>query len=791
MDQEESAVASLAELLRYPDVCGKSPLHKTNLSAIKDRIARDKAALDLQLKSGVQTHVDLTTAGLNHLTSAGSLAADVGADLDRLHAELASCSASAVPGFNKLATAAAVNRNFRTVLHVVQCLRDLPDQLDRLQVLIDHDGTDVFESAMPNLLRIHFDLSRLRSFRDVVLLAYPATSSSTTTALTSFFSRLDSMAVKFDHDVIAEVAQNLLEVLREGNSSLIVRWAKIVEIENTLDRRANAAATATRTPRNYDKIVTNSINLAAADLFDNCAATFRDDPDALLDNLVWVFRDLLLTKSSLTQCVPKTWNIVDRFVAAYHQQTYMLLKSLVTSQTEAGTLLNIIRWSYKYADTMINDLNLPAHQLVPPLLDGQQQEILTDYMNLICSKLSQWINTLSQSEFDQFKARTQAPDVDPDGMYGLASTPILFQMITQQVSLAIESDDITVAAGVVAQVGTQLTTRQQASLDLVRAEIAGSNTNPDDAPGGLVEYSIAVANDQVRGADYTDAIISRQVHTGCDGLVHSESHMQLLTGMVRDLENSMDGFIATAKSCVHEIINMIMFDLQPVFATLFTSNNTNTVTTTPTNTATATAGTVTSNTTSSQEIVRTFEEYNVELNSHLNPDLYRIYVDDLLDSTLHAYVTAVTTFQPRSSSSSSSPSPLASSTSSSAAAAAADAAAAIMVEQIKADVSVLYPFFSSFTDAAYVQSQFKSLEYVMTFLTAHDPHVIVSEFLAMRQPDEFPDTPVKFLHGILTKARTDLDAKTVRLVIDQVNAAIASPDATVSTDRVTFMSEYK
>ncbi|KAK9447675.1 exocyst complex component Sec6-domain-containing protein [Limtongia smithiae] len=777
-----SAISSLADLLRYPDDLAK-------VSSIKERLMRDKAAIDLQLKSSVQTQLDVTTNGLKCLLDAKSLTAELGDELEKLD-KLFSLAQTMVPGFTKVNRVSTVRRNFTAVEDVMRNLSELPKKLDQIEDMIDADGKDIF-GPMTNFLAVHHQLSKLRDFRDQAAYQASRASDDVQRTLAKYFVRLDTVTADFD-GIIFDIAQNLLEILREGNSSLIVRWAKVIDLDERLDTKIKIWNTASesnrelaahlsmssnprgqrRTLRNYDDNLTECIRLGAADVFHNCVESFPNDPSTLLENLYWVTRDILFAKTDLTKCVPDSWKITDRFVAAYHQEMYVLLKSLVTKDTEAGLLLKIVRWSQKYNDTMVNDLKVPKSQLTPPLLDGQEDSILGDYMRLICRKIDEWMTTLAHSEYAEFVDRKQAPEVDPESKYGLSNTPIVFQMLNQQITVSIDSDEIRVVSGVIHECKRQLVSRQQRWISVVQTEVQRSNAAVDAVPGGLIEYCIAVANDQVRGADYVDTIINHQITTGADALVHSDTDRTVQSTMVQELEDVMDGFIATAKTCILEIVGMAIFDLQGTFGNLFTlawystgvvpdASPVSAAPSTapgapPTVADTAAAAAISNNII--QDVVRTYEEYNAELHDHLNPDLYVIYIDDLLEETLIAYLSAISRNKNAQLS-------------------------ARSLDQIKNDVAVMYPFFSAYTDSEHVKGQFAAIEVLMA-LVSSDRAGVVEEFGILK--DSFPDAPLKFVEDVL-RARDDLDSKSVKEYLEAVKTEYAVIIATPVAP-TTFMS---
>ncbi|KAK9460569.1 exocyst complex component Sec6-domain-containing protein [Lipomyces oligophaga] len=762
-DQSGSAISSLAELLRYPDDLPKIP-------SLKERLQRDKAAIDLQIKSGVQTQLNLTLSGVKNLLDARTAVSSLGDQLGDLNALFGKAS-SVVPDFEQISRVTRVRHNFLAVEDVIRNLEQLPAQVEEIESMITADGKDIF-GPMTNFLSIHHRLSRLRDFRDQTIAQATKTGADLGATLTTHFSLLDDLVKEFDN-ILFDVAQNLLEVLREGNASLIVRWAKVIEVDECLDAKAKSptsarsrtdsviriniqGAGAYRTPRNYVDKLTGCIRLGAQDVFRNCVESFPDDPGALLDNLYWVTRDILFAKTDLTKCVPERWQIAERFIAAYHQEMYLLMKSLVTKDTEAGVLLKVVRWAQKYNDTMTNELKIARKQLVPPLLDGQEDQILGDYMRLICLKIDEWTQSLMRSEFKEFVERKSPPELDPESKYGCANTPIAFQMLNQQISVSLESDEIRVVDGVVTEIKRQLLVRQKKWVAAIHTEIDKSNTSPDDVPGGLLEYCIAVANDQVRGADYTESIISRQIETNVDVLVHSDEDRVKQSHMIQELEDAMDGFISTAKSCIGEIINgMVIYDIQPSLVNLFgpSWHNPSPVSS-DTSSVPPQGGSV-----YIQECIRTFEDYNVDLMEHLNPDLFSIYIDDLLDATLIGYLGAVSRNKNASLS-------------------------ARSIDQIKGDVSLLYPFFSRFTDKEHIEAEFVGIEVLMGLISG-DKYAVVEEFRNLKE--SFPDAPLQFVIDVL-KAREDLESKAVKEYVEAIRHECSSLLAATSEENNTFMS---
>jgi len=82
-------------------------------------------------------------------------------------------------------------------------------------------------------------------------------------------------------------------------------------------------------------------------------------------------------------------------------------------------------------------------------------------------------------------------------------------MINQQVDLAMESGHGAILARVITNVDRVMRGIQDQWTRVVDSEFKKQVEKPEEVPGGLVEYSIALANDQVKCADYAEALSAR------------------------------------------------------------------------------------------------------------------------------------------------------------------------------------------------------------------------------------------------------------------------------------------
>ncbi len=128
-----------------------------------------------------------------------------------------------------------VHRNFEQTEEMVNNLLEMNSKIESLEQMLVEDSNDITGPA-PNLLRIHFQLNRLEAFRNQTMHQAKKSSTDTRNILTRWFERLTHLIEAFD-DYILELAKNVLPIVRAGNSDVIVRLMKVVEMEAREDEK--------------------------------------------------------------------------------------------------------------------------------------------------------------------------------------------------------------------------------------------------------------------------------------------------------------------------------------------------------------------------------------------------------------------------------------------------------------------------------------------------------------------------------------------------------------------------
>lgn len=731
------------------------------------------------------------------------------------------------------------------------------DELREIKHLMEVDGEFDFNSRMPNLLSIHYYVSQMRDVQDSARHYAAQSTEDVRRTIQKHFAPLDDIVEQFD-TILFDISENLLEVIRVGNSSLVVRVAKIIdaeekqdlatkiveeiqedntendpgknsgstitrksivgvqsaEIQNNIRRSVigqkssgpfdlskdlinnnNSVASTTssstnsnnklstindtakssspsrqnintlmgsikelhRIRRNYPERFFEAIKKSVHSLFEGCHDAFKGDPDEILANLTWIYTDLQLTRQELVRCTPTRWNIYEKFVTYYHLELYELLNTILETEPNALIILKILNYVKEYYTTMEKELGVPRDPLLtPPLLDGKEDKLFDDYLALIVSKLREWRVNLGATEKTNFIERAVPPEMDDDNKLGMQGEVIMFSIISQQIDVAAESGQARILVGTVEECGTILKDRQSGWEETMRQQVQlqlndptegkGSSHNnneetdtstPGGVPGGLVEYLIALANDQIKGADYAEALSSKTA-----GMVSKKYRTQIISTW----DFVCDGFIGLAKSCIAGLISIIFHDLIPPFQELF-------------------AKSVWYKGRPVKQITDTIAEYTADCKTHLNPIIFDVFVDDVLEETIIKYLSALQHNQGVSLSTPKS------------------------TDQIKKDIEAFYILFSNnYSDPTHVQNQFRVFEHLLATLLESNLALLPDLFLSLRH--DFWDAPLELFEAMV-RARKDIDSKTAREIVATVrNQALHQSEQPAEHQQPTYLSQF-
>ncbi|KAJ7224349.1 exocyst complex component Sec6 [Mycena pura] len=714
-----SAAQAIGEYLQSPDDLVK-------ISAFRKKLEKEKASIDARLKSGVRDQLQATREGLRKLLSTRNnvqVIKDEMAAIERQSAD----PANVVTTFDQISRVSLVHRNFEQTEETVNNLLQMNAKLDELEDMLEADSRDILGPA-PNLLIIHYLLNQLEAFRNQTMHEAKKASAKSRNTLARNFERLNSVIEAFDQYIIG-LAGNILDLVRAGHPDVVVKLVKIAEVEGKEDEKAIAirlvkkaakldAASKfksmqanARIIKHYRSKITKAITDSIKLKFEEAYARDEQDPAQFLSSLGWMYQDLIRMESDVVPCFPSAYEIYSLYVREYHKTLNATIKRLVASEPGASVLLTLFEWLKEYKKDM-KELGVAPELLEPALLDGKEQSLIEDYLAVIIKKLDEWSANLMKTEVEEFTARREPPELDSDGLYGSqGGAAIMFQMVNQQVDLAAESGQGAILARVVSETNRVMRGMQEQWVKVIETEFKKQIEKPDEVAGGLVEYVIALANDQIKSADYSEALLAR-----LEPLV-SEKYRITIN---ERLNNAIDGYLDVAKKCTQTLIDIIFNDLKPATKTLFQPAWYDGIL---------------------RQIVETMRDYMTDYQQYLNPSLLELLVEDLLDAFLVAYLNGLAN-SPK-------------------------LKMPAATERIKEDVSVVFTFFSTLKPARELEAYFDVVEKILALLEASKDLVFLSfwAFARVHGPN------LAFIEGLM-KARGDLDRSAVNEVMDSIKKKV-------------------
>ncbi|KAL7418939.1 SNARE-binding exocyst subunit S6 [Cryptotrichosporon argae] len=721
-----TAAALISEVLRQPD-----DLHK--LSAYRAKLDKEKAALDAKLAGLVRAQLDATREGLLKLQEGRTGVGLVREEM--IEVEKLKKDAGGGEAYDKISRVSAIHRNATQVSKMVTNLQSMSDRVDHLARLLasDREQADGPCGPSPNLLPIHYQLQQLEAFRNESLHQAKKGEPGDVAILKRKFEKLDVVGDGFEK-WLWEIAGCIVELARRGNGGAVVRLLKIVEFEGKEDEKAVAlrlvrkvgntdAASKfksmqanARVIKNYRHKLLDAMSAAVRQAFEAHYASCEGDLLSWLETLGWIYKDVIRIKDDVEPLFPADYDIAEFLVKAYHGSLNDVMRRAVDSGPEAKVLLELHGWIKEYRASM-KELEVPAMWLQPPLLDGKSQDLIEDYVKLLVARPDEWTVNLMRDETARFTWRTRPPELADDGQFGMDGAVDFFQLVNQQADLALDSNQGQVLARVVGECARVMRRVQQEWAALLADEVRQyAEKRPDEVASGLQDYVMALANDMIKSADYTEALTAR-----LEPLV-SEKYKEVIAGR---LNEAIDGYLDVAKRCSSALVDFVFTDMRKDGTSKLI---------TPEWYAKDLAG----------AIVETMADYMAnDYQAHLNPSIFDILVEDMLDAFLIAYLSALRRAPARA------------------------LRMPAAVQRLRNDMEAAFGFFSRYKAPEDLEKHFEVIDQVVSMLGASSQMVFMDYWAFAKVHG--PQLP--FVEAIL-RARDDFDRVVVADIMDTLRRKV-------------------
>ncbi|WBW75063.1 exocyst complex subunit Sec6 [Schizosaccharomyces osmophilus] len=714
---DELVYNKVADILRQSE-----DLYK--LSSHVEKFEREKDTFDLHVKTELEKHTESLQRGKIALHDSHLKRQKLLNELNHMRS-LCTMAHKMVEQFPLISEVSRIYKNCYATRQMIVQLQNLMQETDIIEDMIREDLEQ--DPTMPNLLKAHYKLTKLRTFRDDAM--YQASLESrndASTTLQSSFSNLNALSEKVDR-LILNFCSNLFELLKVGNTKTIVRVFKIIEAEEASDemlksiRNAQSNLTdaneapfmnlqgSSRQLRNFWSEAKEIFQASVAERFHQAWSSFVTQQSDL--ELEWIFDDLQYAFQVLPELASPSFDLAKVFANIYQQCLVNLVRDSISSDTPAAIFLYLINFHKEYRAFYQEHAPFSADEIQPLLEDGSNGVLVKEYTRLFTQKIQEWSDKLFQSSVEAFIKRESEPELDSDGNYGIQGTIIFFQMITQQVNIISQTNNPEVVSTVLRSIMYVMQAMQEHWKTVMRTELHKHLSDTSNTPPGLMEYLLALANDNLKCAGFMDNTLLRTIELATDS---REEDLRESFG------KTVDGFILLSDIGVNEIVEIISNDVKPALATLFhpgwyQSSN-------------------------MKLIVDTFRDYIVDCIEHMVPGLFDVFLLESSNALTINYLRGIynkgVTFEGPSA-----------------------------IQQIRSDVALAIRAFGEYMAAEHLKATFEPIEKLLLGMLDAELRSVAEYFRLLKE--SYWDAPLSLVEVILTN-RTDLDRGTIRKMVEIV-----------------------
>lgn len=764
----------------------KDEVSLEKIREIKEQLAKEKSTVDYQLSKESTKNFQDVVVSLEKLNIAQKnvrFLKDKLRDVNTLSEE----NKSSIDRYEIINNATIIHELIEKTTSIYDKIVNFNDLIEHVEKSLDEElAGDALDTGCPYLLHIHYMLTMARDFHDQSSVLAHISTDDVQRTMQRLFVRLPEIIEKFNK-LLESIVYDLIEAVRTENQSLLIRLFKIIDVEEredikiiatrhiieTKERETEAAkirklpnkistlnveeldSTTSQYPsyaalaqeilngtiqsrtqaRGYKEFFFKEIKKSIQDMFVEVRKTYDGDKKfEVLNNLDWVFNELIIAKTHLSKYCPSHWQIFHKYYQYYYEELNKLIQELVYSEPETIIILDILDYDKSFQNTLKKDFGFTKDELQSVIGDKEKETLLKDYLNLIVSKMQEWFGNLTKTEIQIFMERTTPPHTDSEGLLFLDGTKTCFQMFSQQVEVAAGSGQAKILVGVVEKFCAQLAQRQKKWMDAIGIEVKKcieynhkfeenpeSVTKDDESAGGLVEYLVAIANDQMKAADYAVAISQKY------GSMVSKVHERAISN---NIEHTLDGFAEVAKCSSMGLITLMFDDLRKPYTQIFSKTW------------------YTGN--QAQQIADTLYEYLGDIKSQMNPFVYSTLVESVIEETILRFIECLKyehSFKSKNNK---------------------------FLECMKRDFEVFYKLFVQFVpeeEKGIIDDKFKLMEFFMDFCCGPADGIMETWQQCL---EVYWDCPVLLLAAIL-KCRKDVDSSSTKSMVASAQRLAQSP----------------
>jgi len=623
--------------------------------------------------------------------------------------------------------------------------------------MMAEDRADILGPAL-NLLNVAAELRKLEQLRDSTLHLARDETLDVKETLKSYFGKLDQVMEEFEA-YLWDLTRNIIDLIKNKQGPVVVLLIKIIEREEVEDAKAVSVSTKTerrvsrqglggkkqdKPPRKvkslrskFFDVLHDEVSRKFGVLMENVDA----EPLECLEATDFVFPDLALVYDDLFPRTPSNYKIFPFFVLEYHRHVYELSTKIVNSpDLDGGKILHLLRWVREYYSSMNHQLGVTEELLEPQLLDGNEQGLLDEYLKLVRTNLVKWTNNMMTTATKEFTERQNPPEKDSDRLYHMQTANILFEMVRQQLTLAADSQQAKIMEQVVGECIEVLKDYQKRWKALITTEMRQQIDAPGTTPAGLAEYIMAATNDQIKCAEFADAVLQMMIS---ENMIRNAKSMESIKKV---MEETMDDFFAVATHGANSLLDLAFNDAKDPLSKLHTSSW------------------YTSDDTNDPMglIVATLKDYSDDFRTHLNDYMFSKLADWMLERLMVAQIDALR-----------------------------NRGAKLKFPQIQdrleQDRAKVFNFFMDYKTQAELEQDFDAIEKLHTFVCSPKRSAYF-DFFALKRI--YHDLPLSLVEDILGR-RDDLDRSGSKEILESIREKYKDKDSSEASRSATIFSKVK
>eukprot|EP00127_Corallochytrium_limacisporum_P005305 Clim_evm36s202 gene=Clim_evmTU36s202 len=514
--------------------------------------------------------------------------------------------------------------------HVAEAREQLYSTAEGLDTLysareVAEELKEQLEEPDVNMLEIHQRLRNLEACRNDML-DYTKDLPSERRTLLWYFEAVEEVRSILDQRLWDTISM-MMEIGEEDcpvTATMLVSVMRIIEREEIIDTyveqspQLKDSGIARDRPRKYKAKCMEAVQNMIHERFQEQYSEF---PSVFTHNMEqFIVKDIIKGYITIGNSFPPTYRIARVLLESYHLQVYQMLDAMCTDVANMDSaacvaLLNFENWYYGELKTRFRkerqNFNLE-------ILDLHKSDLVERYVELADEKTEEWLGSLLSNEFSEWfnqPYRDTPPEEDTNGYYMTSFPVILFQILNQQIGLAVDTKTPALLIGVVKMAVKKvrdLTGDLQKRLSYTMYR--HYELPPEDKFPFLVEYLMAAMNNLQKCITHFGEM------TG-DVL---ESLPDVDRAEIRDISSSVEKELNKAiQSTASQLLSIIMTDLQPFLGELFGK------------------AWLHHQKDPMKVIITTLEDYGGDIVTHVDPLVHPVVFDELNYRISAAYVDAL------------------------------------------------------------------------------------------------------------------------------------------------------